>query len=240
MVSIVRFAGTNCEFDMQYVYEKLLQIPTAIIWHREKSLPKETKLVVLAGGFSYGDYLRSGAIARFAPIMKAIKAFGNSGGRILGICNGFQILTEARLLPGALMRNHNLHFISKAIPLRVACRDNIFLRPHAQDEIISLPIAHADGRYHIDEESLEAMQESGQILLRYVDNVNGSIDSIAGICNKGKNIFGLMPHPERACESILHKRARYATICHAYTAQAAPEPTASAQGLAMLESIYKA
>lgn len=239
MVSIVRFAGTNCEFDMHYIYEKLLRIPSAIIWHKDTSLPKDTKLVILAGGFSYGDYLRSGAIARFAPIMKAIKAFGENGGRILGICNGFQILTEAKLLPGALMRNHNLHFISKTTPLRIANTDNAFLRPHKQDDLIALPIAHADGRYHIDEDSLGQMQESGQILLRYVDNLNGSVDSIAGICNKDKNIFGLMPHPERACEKMLYKRARYADIRHSYSTQITPKPTQNAQGIAMLESIYK-
>lgn len=248
MVSIVRFAGTNCEFDMQYVYEKLLHIPSTIIWHKDKALPSETKLVVLAGGFSYGDYLRSGAIARFAPIMRAVKEFGERGGRILGICNGFQILTEAKLLPGALLRNQGLHFISKTIPLHIANTDNIFLQPYKKDEIISLPIAHADGRYHIDRSGLERLQEGGQILLRYVENENGSVESIAGICNAEKNIFGLMPHPERACETLSLRYIRAHSLRRAgdTPAESTKDHTstlttsATPQGLAMLESIYKA
>lgn len=257
MVSIVRFAGTNCEFDMQHVYQNLLHIPSAIIWHKDKALPSETKLVVLAGGFSYGDYLRSGAIARFAPIMRAVKEFGQKGGRILGICNGFQILTEAKLLPGALLRNQSLHFISKTIPLRIANTNNAFLRDYERDKTISLPIAHADGRYHIDRAGLERLQEGGQILLRYVENENGSIDSIAGICNREKNIFGLMPHPERACEalslpyiraqSLRHASGHHVNYHHASGADVAPSTShdtsgiaTSPQGLAMLESIYKA
>lgn len=248
MVSIVRFAGTNCEFDMQYVYEKLLHIPSTIIWHKDKALPSETKLVVLAGGFSYGDYLRSGAIARFAPIMRAVKEFGERGGRILGICNGFQILTEAKLLPGALLRNQGLHFISKTIPLHIVNTDNIFLQPYKKDEIISLPIAHADGRYHIDRSGLERLQEGGQILLRYVENENGSVESIAGICNAEKNIFGLMPHPERACEALSLRYIRAHSLRRASDtpAESTKDHTstlttsATPQGLAMLESIYKA
>lgn len=242
MVSIVRFAGTNCEFDMQYVYEGILGIPSAIIWHQEKALPRETKLVVIPGGFSYGDYLRSGAIARFAPIMKAVKDFGAKGGRILGICNGFQILTEAKLLPGALMRNKNLHFISENTPIKIASNKNPFLRDYQKDEIISLPVAHADGNYYIDKKGLESLQENDQILMRYACDINGSIDSIAGICNKEKNIFGLMPHPERASEHITQKlasNAHYAPDLDS-ASSASTSARTTPHGLSMLESIYKA
>ena len=203
MVAIARFAGTNCEFDMQYVYEKILGFPCKIIWHKDKELPKDTRLVVLAGGFSYGDYLRSGAIARFAPIMEAIKDFALKGGRVLGICNGFQILTEAKLLQGALKRNKDLHFISQNQNLIISNTDNAFLRDYKRGEVITLPIAHADGNYYCKPSELESLEKNGQILLKYESDINGSVAQIAGICNERKNVFGLMPHPERACEKLL-------------------------------------
>lgn len=166
--------------------------------------------MVVAGGFSYGDYLRSGAIAKFSPVMKAVTAFANSGGKVLGICNGFQVLTEAGLLPGALKRNESLHFISKYHHLKVINNDNIFLEKLNSDDIVNIPIAHHDGNYYIDESGLKELYANNQVLLKYCDasgddkkNPNGSIDSIAGICNKEKNVFGLMPHPERAIESLL-------------------------------------
>ncbi len=207
-VAILRFPGTNCEFDTQYAFEKLNHT-TELVWHEEKELPSDIDLVVVPGGFSYGDYLRSGSIARFSPIMKSVKSYANEGGKVLGICNGFQILTEAGLLPGALKRNNNLHFISKYQNLCVISNDNAFLNNCEKDEVLNIPIAHADGNYYIDEEGFKDIEENGQILLRYSDEngnpvvVNGSVTSIAGVCNKSKNVFGLMPHPERALESIL-------------------------------------
>ena len=166
-------------------------------------------MVVVPGGFSYGDYLRSGAIARFSPVMKALSEYADKGGKVLGICNGFQILTEAGLLPGALKRNNNLHFISKHQTLRVENNDNAFLNQCQKGEVLNIPIAHADGNYYIDDEGLADLEANNQVLLRYCDAegnrvvVNGSVTSIAGVCNREKNVFGLMPHPERALETIL-------------------------------------
>lgn len=207
-VAVLRFPGTNCEFDTQYAFEKLGHT-TELIWHENDTLPDGIDLVVVPGGFSYGDYLRSGSIARFSPVMKAVTSFANNGGRVLGICNGFQILTEAGLLPGALKRNNNLHFISKHQNLCVVNNDNAFLNKCEKGEVLNIPIAHADGNYYIDDASLEKLEANGQILLRYSDEkgepvvVNGSVTSIAGVCNENKNVFGLMPHPERALEAIL-------------------------------------
>jgi len=207
-VAILRFPGTNCEFDTQYAFEKIGHT-TQLIWHEDELLPEGIDLVVVPGGFSYGDYLRSGSIARFAPIMKAVTTYANNGGKVLGICNGFQILTEAGLLPGALKRNNNLHFISKHQNLCVINNDNAFLNLCGNGEVLNIPIAHADGNYYIDDEGFKEIEANGQILLRYSDEngspvvVNGSVTSIAGVCNKTKNVFGLMPHPERALEAIL-------------------------------------
>jgi len=207
-VAVLRFPGTNCEFDTQYAFEKLGH-ETELVWHESETLPSDIDMVVVPGGFSYGDYLRSGAIARFSPVMKAVVKYANEGGTVLGICNGFQILTEAGLLPGALKRNNNLHFISKHQTLRVENTDNAFLNQCKAGEVLNIPIAHADGNYYIDDEGLAKLEANGQILVRYCDEagnrtvVNGSVTSIAGICNEKKNVFGLMPHPERALESIL-------------------------------------
>jgi len=207
-VAVLRFPGTNCEFDTQYAFEKLGHT-TELVWHESEQLPEEIDLVVVPGGFSYGDYLRSGSIARFSPVMKAVTAYANAGGKVLGICNGFQILTEAGLLPGALKRNNNLHFISKHQNLCVINNDNAFLNKCDKGEVLNIPIAHADGNYYIDDEGFNKIEANGQILLRYSDEngdpvvVNGSVTSIAGVCNEAKNVFGLMPHPERALEAIL-------------------------------------
>jgi len=207
-VAILQFPGTNCDLDTKYAFEKL-GCSTTIVWHKEEKLPKNTDLIIVPGGFSYGDYLRSGAIAKFSPIMKEVKAFAENGGKVLGICNGFQILTEVGLLPGALKRNIGLHFISKFQTLKVVNNNNDFLQKCNKDEILNIPIAHADGNYYIDEASFKELEENEQILVRYSDEkgnpvvVNGSVTSIAGVCNREKNVFGLMPHPERALESIL-------------------------------------
>ena len=207
-VSILQFPGTNCEYDTQHAFEQL-GATTEIIWHKSESIPSDTNLLVVAGGFSYGDYLRSGAIAKFSPVMKALTTYANNGGKVLGICNGFQVLTEAGLLPGALKRNDNLHFISKHHHLKVINNDNIFLEKLDNNSVVNIPIAHHDGNYFIDSDGLKDLEDNNQILLKYSDkngaikNPNGSIESIAGVCNKDKNVFGLMPHPERAMELIL-------------------------------------
>jgi len=207
-VSILQFPGTNCEYDTQHAFESL-GATTEIIWHKSETIPADTDLLVVAGGFSYGDYLRSGAIAKFSPVMKAVKTYASTGGKVLGICNGFQVLTESGLLPGALKRNEGLHFISKHHHLKVENNDNIFLEELNNGDVVNIPIAHHDGNYYIDNAGLEELQKNGQILLSYTDaegniqNPNGSVESIAGVCNKEKNVFGLMPHPERAMELIL-------------------------------------
>jgi phosphoribosylformylglycinamidine synthase len=207
-VAVIQFPGTNCDLDTKYAFEKL-GCQTTVVWHKDEELPKDTSLVVLAGGFSYGDYLRSGAIAQFSPIMKGIVSYAKDGGKVLGICNGFQILTEVGLLPGALKRNIGLHFISKIQTLKVENSNNVFLQKYNKNEILNIPIAHADGNYYIDDEGYDSLEKNEQILLRYCNEqgdrvvVNGSVTSIAGICNIEKNIFGLMPHPERAIEDIL-------------------------------------
>jgi phosphoribosylformylglycinamidine synthase I len=207
-VSILQFPGTNCEYDTQHAFESL-GATTEIIWHKSETIPADTNLLVVAGGFSYGDYLRSGAIAKYSPVMKAVKEYAAQGGKVLGICNGFQVLTEAGLLPGALKRNESLHFISKHHTLKVVSNDNVFLEKLNNNDVVNIPIAHHDGNYYIDQEGLKDLYTNNQVLLKYSDasgndkNPNGSVDSIAGICNKEKNVFGLMPHPERAMEAIL-------------------------------------
>jgi phosphoribosylformylglycinamidine synthase I len=208
LVAVAVFPGTNCEIDTKYAFEKLGQ-EVVLVFHKEEKLPVGTDLVVLPGGFSYGDYLRSAAIAKFSPIMKAVIEFAHNGGKVLGICNGFQMLLEAHLLPGAMKRNSNVHFISKFHPLKVINTNNAFLRNCKVGEILNVPIAHGEGSYYIDESGLQELYANEQVLLTYTDaqgnsdNPNGSIDSIACICNKSKNVFGLMPHPERAIEAIL-------------------------------------
>ncbi len=207
-VTVLQFPGTNCEYDTQYAFEKL-GCDVTIVWHKDTSLPENTDLLVIPGGFSYGDYLRSGAIARFANIMDSVQEYASKGGKVLGICNGFQILLEAGLLPGAMKRNDSLHFISKYNHLKVVNNDNIFLSKLKKDEVVNIPVAHHDGNYFIDNDGLKDLEANGQILLKYCDkngkdkNLNGSVSQIAGICNKEKNVFGLMPHPERAMEELL-------------------------------------
>ena len=207
-VAVLQFSGTNCEFDAKYAFDKL-GCEVEVIWHKDTKLPDNTDLVVVPGGFSYGDYLRSGAIARFANIMEDVKKFASNGGKVLGICNGFQILLEAGLLPGAMKRNDTLHFISKYHTLKVIDNNNDFLRLLNVGDVVNIPVAHHDGNYYIDEAGLKKLEANNQILLKYctqdgeVTNMNGSVSNIAGICNKERNVFGLMPHPERAIEDIL-------------------------------------
>lgn len=205
-VAIISFPGTNCDVDTKYAFE-LLGAKCEIIWHTQDL--KKADLIVLPGGFSYGDYLRTGAIAKLSPIISQVKEYIKKGGYVLGICNGFQILCEAGALPGALHRNKNLNFISKYYYLKVISNQNKFLQKCKKDEILNIPIAHAEGNYYIDDFGLKELEQNDQILLKYCDkdanfiNPNGSINEIAGICDKTKRVFGLMPHPERACEDIL-------------------------------------
>jgi len=207
-VVVAVFPGTNCETDTKYAFEKI-GCDVELLFHKVDTLPSDTDLVVLPGGFSYGDYLRSAAIAKFSPIMNAIIKYANSGGQVLGICNGFQMLLEANLLPGAMKRNQKTHFVSKYQYLKVINNNNTFLKKLDIGEIINIPIAHGEGNYFIGKEKVKDLYDHEQVLLEYCDemgnkeNPNGSVNQIAGLCNIDKNVFGLMPHPERAIEEIL-------------------------------------
>lgn len=208
------FPGSNCDYDTYYVIRDLLGQDVSFVDHLTKNL-EGFDCVVLPGGFSFGDYLRAGVLASKTPLGEAIVDFAHRGGLVLGICNGFQILTELHLLPGALLKNENMKFVCRDVFLRVENNQLPFTRKFERGEVIRLPIAHGEGRYFVPEEELTKMEERGQIVLRYCDeegrptpqaNPNGSISNIAGVCNKEGNVFGLMPHPERACEDILGYR----------------------------------
>lgn len=208
---VVVFPGSNCDDDMMHVLGSVLGADVRKLWHKDTSLEDLTTedCIVLPGGFSYGDYLRAGAIARFSPIMQSVISFANDGGKVLGICNGFQILCEAGLLPGVLLRNQNQKFISKSIHLRVETTDSILTHLTHKGQILKMPVAHADGRYIPGPDGLEDLIAHDQILFRYTNpegqfnSDNGSTYDIAGICNRERNVFGMMPHPERASEEIL-------------------------------------
>ncbi|HEG2581336.1 TPA: phosphoribosylformylglycinamidine synthase subunit PurQ [Campylobacter lari] len=199
-VAIIRFPGTNCEFDTAYAFEKL-GVKTEIIWHERQDFSAD--LIVLPGGFSYGDYLRCAAIAKLAPAMKTLKEHVQKGGYVLGICNGFQILLELSLLKGAMKHNNRLSFISKIQALQVVSNNNAFLKNFQKNDIIELPIAHGEGNYFNSEDGIKMLEDKDMILLRYINNPNGSLNDIAGICDENKKVFGLMPHPERMCDDIL-------------------------------------
>ncbi|MEK6557390.1 MAG: phosphoribosylformylglycinamidine synthase subunit PurQ [Candidatus Margulisiibacteriota bacterium] len=203
---VVVFPGSNCDHDCFYTIRDELKESAQYIWHEETSLPKGLDVLVLPGGFSYGDYLRCGAIAKFARIMPEIISFANKGGHVIGICNGFQVLTESGLLPGALLRNQYQRFICQDVYLKVESTQGSFTKPFSSGDILSVPIAHGEGRYYIDKEGLQALEDQHQIAFRYVDeggrltddaNPNGSLLNIAGIYNAKKNVLGMMPHPER-------------------------------------------
>lgn len=208
-IAVIQFPGSNCDADAYHAYATVIGLPTRIVWHKETGLG-DADLVVLPGGFSFGDYLRCGAIARFSPILSAVREHAANGGLVLGICNGFQILCEAGLLPGALIRNRTLEFRCLTADLAVENAGPVF-NPERLGRRIRLPVAHGEGNYRIDEEGLRALRENRQILFRYCDpegsasseaNLNGSTDNIAGIRNEAGNVFGMMPHPERAVEPI--------------------------------------
>ena len=210
-VGVVVFPGSNCDHDMYHVLGKVVGFKTTYLWHKEHDL-KNCDAIFLPGGFSYGDYLRCGSIARFSPIMQEVAAFTKKGGPVLGICNGFQILTEAHLLPGVLMPNESLKFICDRTRIRVEKNDTVFTKKIEPGTVLDIPIAHRDGNYFIDSEGLKGLEGEGQVVFRYVDgqgevspeaNPNGSLDNIAGICNAGRNVVGMMPHPERVSEALL-------------------------------------
>jgi phosphoribosylformylglycinamidine synthase subunit PurQ / glutaminase len=200
---VVVFPGSNCDRDMHDALRYDLEQEVVMLWHKDKDLSgfSAEDCIILPGGFSYGDYLRCGAIARFSPMMQSVIDFANDGGKVFGVCNGFQILCESHLLPGALLRNANQQFVCQ----------NVFIRSDA-DDIYKIPVAHGEGRYYADEKTLDLLEANGQVIFRYCDengkvttsaNPNGAINSIAGICNEARNVFGMMPHPERACSTVL-------------------------------------
>ena len=207
---VVVFPGSNCDKDIIRALENTINQQVVELWHKDTDL-KGCDVIFLPGGFSFGDYLRSGAIAKFSPIMKKVIAFGEKGGYVIGICNGFQILTESGLLPGALLHNTSNKFICKNINLKVVNTDTLVTKKFKKN-IIKIPIAHGEGRYFADEKTINSLFENNQVIFQYCNengetessaNPNGSLSNIAGICNKNKNIFGMMPHPERAAESDL-------------------------------------
>ncbi len=211
---IVIFPGSNCDHDMKYVLGSVMRQEVVELWHKNTELPgfDTGDCVVLPGGFSFGDYLRSGAIARFSPIMNAVIEFANAGGYVWGVCNGFQILCEAGLLPGALLRNERQQFICKNVWLKTMTRNSALTSELDLQRALKIPIAHAEGRYYADEATLDSLEANDQILFKYCapdgqitpeSNPNGAIRNIAGICNSSRNVFGMMPHPERAAETAL-------------------------------------
>ncbi|PTA67717.1 phosphoribosylformylglycinamidine synthase subunit PurQ [Deinococcus arcticus] len=201
--AVIQFPGSNCDADALHAARLLLDEQAQFVWHTEAGLPQGTDLVFLPGGFSYGDHLRSGAIAARSPIMEAVKAHAARGGYVLGVCNGFQVLTESGLLPGALSRNRELHFLCRPVHLRVENAGTAFTGAYAEGQIIEVPIAHGEGNYYADAETIARLEGEGQVVFRYVDNPNGSLNDIAGIVNARGNVLGMMPHPERAVEALL-------------------------------------
>jgi phosphoribosylformylglycinamidine synthase len=210
-VGVVVFPGSNCDQDLIYVFQKILGQEVVPLWHKDHDL-QNVDFVALPGGFSYGDYLRSGAIARFSPIMKEVIAFANKGGFVMGVCNGFQILTEAGLLPGGLLHNANRKFICKNVNLKPVTSNSLITSKIKPDAVLKIPIAHGEGNFYAHADEVKKLYDNDQVLFKYCDeqgnitaeaNPNGSLDNIAGVCNAGRNVFGMMPHPERAADPIL-------------------------------------
>lgn len=208
---VITFPGSNCDQDMIYVLRNIMGCEVVNLWHKDHDL-QQCDFVVLPGGFSYGDYLRSGAIARFSPIMQEVIQFANKGGYVMGICNGFQILTESGLLPGALLHNDHQKFNCKNVYLNVQTTQSLVTSAYQKNEVIKIPIAHGEGRYHADDDTLKSLLDKDQVLFKYCNekgditpesNPNGSILNIAGVTNVGRNVFGMMPHPERAADENL-------------------------------------
>jgi phosphoribosylformylglycinamidine synthase I len=229
---VIVFPGSNCDHDAYHVISKHVGQPVDFIWHRETDLSSYDALII-PGGFSYGDYLRAGALASFSPVMASVKTFAAQDKLVLGICNGFQILCEAGLLPGALIRNRELHFVCEHVNVRVESTDTPFTHELRRGQVLKMPVAHAEGNYVCDDATFEELQRDNRVIFRYSDrdgrvsedaNINGSRDNIAGICSRGRNVMGLMPHPERACEDALGSsdgRAIFHSLVGAVTAIAA-------------------
>ncbi len=208
---VIVFPGSNCDHDAYHVLSKHVGQPVDFVWHKQTDL-SGYDAVIVPGGFSYGDYLRAGALAKFSPVMNAVKDFAAAGKFVFGVCNGFQILCEAKLLPGALMRNSNLHFVCRHVNVRVENGATPYTSELERGEVLSIPVAHAEGNYVSDDQTLAELESNNQIVFRYCDetgettdeaNPNGSLSNIAGICNREGNVLGMMPHPERACEELL-------------------------------------
>jgi phosphoribosylformylglycinamidine synthase I len=208
---IIVFPGSNCDQDAFYVMNNIYGVETVYLWHKEPDL-KGCDLVILPGGFSYGDYLRTGAVARFSPVMEQVIKFADNGGFVFGICNGFQVLCEAHLLPGVLLRNDSQKFMCKNVFIKAETQNTLITSEIPSDKVLKIPVAHAEGRYFCDAAALKDLQDHDRVLFRYTNaegqvtsqaNPNGSIDNIAGICNAGRNVFGMMPHPERASDELL-------------------------------------
>jgi phosphoribosylformylglycinamidine synthase len=200
-IGVVLFPGTNCELDVQYAVEALGG-SAELLWHGDATI-KNVDAVVVPGGFAHGDYLRTGAIARFSPVMDAVSEFAASGGPVVGICNGFQVLCEAHLLPGALQKNAGLKFLCQMTELRVETTSTVLTNQASVGDVLRVPINHFEGNYVCDRATLDELRAEDRIVVRYVDNPNGSLDDIAGVCNEGRNVVGLMPHPERASDTLL-------------------------------------
>lgn len=215
---VVVFPGSNCDEDMVYVLRNIMKQETVKLWHKNTDL-QGCDAIVLPGGFSYGDYLRSGAIARFSPVMESVSKHAANGGFVFGVCNGFQILCEAGLLPGALLHNNSRKFICKNVFIKVQNTDTILTSAVPQNKALKIPIAHGEGKFFCDDATLKSLNENGQVIFRYCDeagnitddaNPNGALENIAGVCNAAKNVFGMMPHPERAADSeLFNEDGRY-------------------------------
>jgi phosphoribosylformylglycinamidine synthase len=201
LVGVVTFPGSNCELDAVEAIESLGG-RAELLWHADRTVG-QVDAVILPGGFAHGDYLRPGAIARFSPIMDAVREHAGAGGPVVGICNGFQVLTEAGMLPGALQKNRGLKFLCASVSLRVETSDSSLTAEAAAGDVLQVPINHFEGSYTCDPATLDELRSDDRVVLRYVDNPNGSVDDIAGVCNEGRNVVGLMPHPERACHPLL-------------------------------------
>lgn len=208
---VIVFPGSNCDHDAYHAMKHVMNADVRFLWHKDTDL-SGIDCLIIPGGFSYGDYLRSGAIARFSPIMQEVIKFAEKGGPVMGICNGFQILLEAGLIPGAMLHNQDLRFICKTVDIRVETTDSMFTRHMEKGQVLHIPVSHGEGNYFIDDDGLKSLQDNDQILFRYCNadgeitenaNFNGSVDHIAGICNADRNVLGMMPHPERAMEEIL-------------------------------------
>lgn len=208
---VIIFPGSNCDRDAYWTVEQVLKQPVAFLWHESHDL-ENSDVIIVPGGFAYGDYLRTGAIAKFSPVMESVRQFADGGGLVIGICNGFQILCESGLLPGALMRNAGLKYVCKPVHVRVENADTPFTNACREGEVLSIPVGHMEGNYFSDEATLAELRRADRIVFRYCDpsgqvseasNPNGSLDNIAGICSPGRNVLGMMPHPERASETLL-------------------------------------